>query len=214
MKPVYISYVTEGTFYEEIVKGLVSSLEKFDLPYKIYKRPSLNDWDKNARQKSRVIAEALEEFSQPVVWLDADAIVQQYPILFDSLDCDMGCHVRSNKGFSIFSSTLYFGNTSMSKEIVNDWADRCERGEKELDVKIPLPYKRISTTWSFADQGPLANTYWTFVLAGKTVRLYELPKSYAVKSNSKHQERIIVQNQISREFTKRTAEWKNLRDQS
>lgn len=207
MKPVYISYYTEGTFYEEVAQGLSASLKKFDLAHKIYAKPDFKDWDKNVRQKPRVIADALSEFSQPVVWMDADAIIEKYPAVFDDLDCDLGCHIRTKGGFGIFGSTLYFGNTLISKEMVADWVERCDRQEKVLDIEIPEPYKRISDVWAYADQGPLANSYWSFVLAGKPIRIFDLPKSYAVKHGSNYAEQVIVHNQVSRLYHKKTKDW-------
>lgn len=209
MKPTYVTFYTEGTFYEKVTEELVESLRKHNLQYKVYARPNLKTWDLNVRQKPHVILQALEEHTTPIVWIDADAVIQKYPDLFDRLDCDFACHVRTRQGFSIFGATLYFGNTPLAKEFVKDWIERTDRKEKELDIEIPAPYRRISTVWSFADQGPLANAYWTFALSGKPLRFYELPKSYAVKYNSRHDDRVILQNQISRNYKQMTEEWNN-----
>ena len=199
----YISYFTENTPYEEVIKSLEVSLQKFSLPYKFYSRPSLKDWDKNARQKAEVIGTALRELRSPVVWLDADAEVNQEPVLFNTIKEDFGSHIRNLNGFSFFTCTLFFNYTPASLWLVDEWRRRCESGERiNPRIKLPEPYKKISPTSSIADQGPLANAYWEGLEAGKTVSLFELPKSYAVKIDSKHLDRVIVQNQASRKFKK------------
>lgn len=125
------------------------------------------------------------------------------PTLFNTIKEDFGSHVRKINGFSFFTCTLFFNYTDAALGLVDDWTRRCQNGEKiNRKIVLPEPYGKISPTCSIADQGPLANAYWESVTAGKKISLFELPKSYAVKIDSKHADRVIIQNQASRQHKK------------
>jgi hypothetical protein len=65
--------------------------------------------------------------NRPTVYLDADARVRQYPILFDQLaetDCDFAAHWRG--GSELLSGTLYFGATVNALALADKWVEECE----------------------------------------------------------------------------------------
>ena len=61
--------------------------------------------------------------SERIVWVDADAEIQQYPEMFWNMpaDVDMACHWRDGK--ELLSGTLYFGATKGAAEIVEKWCE-------------------------------------------------------------------------------------------
>lgn len=199
--PIYIGYYTKNTPYQKEAEELSLSLKAFDLPHKIYAVESKGNWLKNVCLKTEIILRAWNEFSEPIVYLDADARVVQKPIVFDTLDCDFAVHVRSLEGLSFFCSTMYWGRTKTAFDLLCNWNDRCKREEKVIFRTLPPPYHKVHTLdWSIADQGALVNAYLDFIDRGISVNLFNLPKSYAVKTKSKHNERVIVQNQSSRKY--------------
>lgn len=77
---IFISAATVNTPYEEEIKNLITSLQLHRLTYFIYYYQSTGNWLKNGAQKPLFIWQALKQFRQPVCWLDADAIVHEYPV--------------------------------------------------------------------------------------------------------------------------------------
>lgn len=121
---VICSYYTKNTEYENEVKRLKKSLDKFYDNYCIESIESLGTWDLNTRYKAKFIKEMLEFYKCPIVFVDADAEILKYPILFDNLDCDLA--VYQNPQVRLLSGTLYFGNTPNAREILRMWIEENE----------------------------------------------------------------------------------------
>ena len=47
MIPTVVSYYTKNTPYEDEIKHLIASCEKFGIPYEIDGIPNLGSWEKN-----------------------------------------------------------------------------------------------------------------------------------------------------------------------
>ena len=120
MTYLIVSYFTADTPYEEEVKKLQASIEQFSLPSFIPSRPNLGSWEKNCQQKADVILEALEMQPHNVVWLDADAVIQQDPVLFGELQCDIGYHYLEHRK-ELLSGTLFLKNSPKVIQLVKDW---------------------------------------------------------------------------------------------
>ena len=145
-----ISMYTPNTPYEEEIKELQKSCEKFKLRYKFYAIENSGDWVKNTQQKANVIKAALQEFAEDVIWLDADAEVLQEPKLFAELADATNFHIsvyrasyakQKNKATSIreavslflkrrryphgeiISGTVYLKNCAETKKLVQEWIE-------------------------------------------------------------------------------------------
>lgn len=79
-----ISFYTAD--YADEVAILKASLEKFNLPHDIELVSNKGNWKENAFYKIPFIIKKLKQYKHPLVWLDADAEVLQYPIEFDNLE--------------------------------------------------------------------------------------------------------------------------------
>lgn len=112
----FISYYTPN--YKEQVDRLRNSLNELQLPYCIEEIPNLGSWDKNTHHKPEFILKHLIS-SDAVVWTDADSVVRENPILFDSLDCDIAFH--RFKGKELLSGTVYFRNTEPTIRLLMKW---------------------------------------------------------------------------------------------
>ncbi len=84
MKWKVISFYTPD--YRDVVSTLIKSLEKFEIPYDIECVKSKGTWKQNTFYKIPFILKKLKEYNHPLVWLDADAEVVQYPTLFNKLE--------------------------------------------------------------------------------------------------------------------------------
>lgn len=128
---IIISYFTVGTGYETEIKNLTKSLKFFDLPYFIFNFEPQGTWRRNLNFKSQCILEAFKMFpDRDIVFLDADAIVRQYPKLFDQLSKEKKYHIgahffrylpRSGDPDELLSGTLWIRNDEIGHRIVNRW---------------------------------------------------------------------------------------------
>jgi hypothetical protein len=170
--------ITVVTFYtpeyENEQKQLVETCNKFKVPVKTYKKSSKGSWVHNCTMKAETILEALDELKTGVVWIDADGRLRNTPSLFTELEqYDFGCywipevwnkpkniHLKPwNRGNeALAGGTLYFNNTSISKQLINSW-----KAESE---KHP-------TVW---EQQSLQKVWEHFDLKG--LRTFNFPQSY------------------------------------
>ena len=126
-KFIMVSMYTAGTDYEKIVQGLLDSARKFKVPSEVYKVPNLGNWEKNTHQKVAVIKDALQKYKRPVVWTDADSVLEQFPVLFNELDCDIAAH-RIKAWNEILSGTVYFAYNEAVLGLLDAWAELNDMG--------------------------------------------------------------------------------------
>lgn len=112
--PIYVSFYTAG-LYEREAARLRGSLDALGLPHDIREVADKGGWLQNTRQTPDVICAAMGRHPfRPVVYLDSDAVVWEYPRLFDELAagdlCDVAVHYR--KGTELLNGTVYFAPTS------------------------------------------------------------------------------------------------------
>ena len=131
MSWIVISFYTIGTGYEQEIKKLESSLIKFNLPYKFFDYKPTGTWRGNLNYKSESILKAFDLFpDQDIVFLDADAIIREHPVLFDGLSAakeyDAAAHFFQWYSFAkneLLSGTLWFQNNSAGRALVKRWHD-------------------------------------------------------------------------------------------
>lgn len=122
--PLVVSFHTPDPWYTSHANRLRSSLRDFGLECEIHVLEDPGTWKSAACLKPGFILDMLEKHEgRPILFLDADATLEQFPVVFDGMDADMAAHYRG--GRELLSSTLYFSNTDSSREIVRGWAQRC-----------------------------------------------------------------------------------------
>lgn len=186
IKPLYVSYYTAGNGYEQEAAKLIKTLNQFDLEHEVSSVQPFENWKVATHYKPVLIKEMmLKHPGRPLVWLDADARVRQYPALFDSLNCDVAAHYY--RDVELLSSTIYFGSTKLALEILNLW----------ISENTQFPNQR------FGDQENLQSV----IQESKHILFQRLPASYAqifdlMKSNGKP---VIEQMQASRRLKRNPA---------
>ena len=168
MKPwKVIAFHTDDDLYNEQIYNLVVSLREFKLPFDIKTVPNHGSWKKNTMAMSGYILDALFKHDENLVFLDADAVVRQYPELFDTIEEDFACHYKDGK--ELLAGTMYFKNCDKVRRFVADWQICSNRRtdhlsaqtgisdallwNKDLSVyKLPAPYTLIFD--SMKHQGP------------------------------------------------------------
>ena len=177
---------TINTPYEQEVVNLRKSCERFKIDLIEYPVKGFGIWAKNCQIKSKIILKALSEYNCDIVWIDADAVFNKYPGLFDDLsernDFDICCHYLKTKynPNELLSGTLYFKNTCKSKEIILKWIELNETNsewdqrnlQKVIDgdstiVKVNLPSEYIKIDRFTQHQGNINNPVITHFQASR-----------------------------------------------
>lgn len=117
MKPLYISFYTPR--YAATAAGLIESLDRHRLDYRVVAVPEFESWQVATRYKPELIRETMAVTSRPLIWIDADARVVQYPTLLDELPADtLAMHTIHGQAAA---GLVYFGNTPSIKRLVDNW---------------------------------------------------------------------------------------------
>ena len=146
---IVISFFTEDTPYAQEIKKLEASLIKWNIPYHFFLCRNYGIWRKNLNHKSEVIYKALDKFpDKDIVFLDADAVVNSYPTLFDELSGDKKYDVgifrlkeSRIEPNELVSNTLWFRNNTTARYLVIRWNSLARqkmhiRHQKCLDIAI------------------------------------------------------------------------------
>jgi len=143
---VVCAYFTRGNHYEKVVKDLIASLKKFELPYDITPISRDLNWDQATHYKPTFLLNMLEKHSpHNIIYVDADAIFCRYPEYFDTLDKkgkDIAVHIldhtqfrRKNCAPEMLSGTIYLRNTPTTTKILNEWVKVCYSNIKLWDQR-------------------------------------------------------------------------------
>lgn len=177
---VYVSMFTIGTPYEEEIKILQKSLDKFNLFYELYGLKSLGSWEKNTQMKPQVIRAAMDKHNRDVVWLDADAVVNRPPEFFETIDGDISYYTIKQWN-EMLTGTLYFRNTDRVKHFLEQW--------KQLNDSNNKP--------------DAVNFQQLMLQARKELVVEDLPGDYIKIFDNPHiqsDDPVITHNQASRRF--------------
>lgn len=121
-RPIISSYYTKGSEYETQIQELKTTLRRYNLESDIVGIKNLGDWYKNTYYKSQFVLEVLNRHrDRSVVFVDADAVFRQYPVLFNDYECDFAYHYYNRK--ELLGGTLYFGNTKGARYVAREWVN-------------------------------------------------------------------------------------------
>lgn len=123
MSFIVISMFTPNTIYVEEANKLRESLVKHDLKHHIYEIEDTGSWEKNCQQKAICLRRAFDEYPDDnIVWVDADAIIFEYPKFFDDTNSDCSWFVFNNGTVrELASGTLFFRNNTICRKLVDSW---------------------------------------------------------------------------------------------
>ena len=138
-----VSYFTVDTGYEKEILNLIDSLNKLGLSYYIEGIRDTGNWTLNTHYKPIIIRKILDLIDKPVIFIDADARVQKYPLLFDDTKEDfMGYFPDRDKTNNtlikdkVLSGTIFFNNTVMARELLDLWVKKCQVQRGDWDQQI------------------------------------------------------------------------------
>lgn len=156
--------------YSDEMGRLIKSLEKFNIPYDIEAVKSKGAWKENAFYKIPFIIKKLKEHKHPLVWIDADAEVMQYPALFDTIEGALMAGVYTPlKKHEFVSNTMYF---VPSKEVFNYLA-----AVNKFIQEVPNAYDGKLVGEQYYMQVVLESNDWK-----ERLKFKELPYTYGMAS--------------------------------
>lgn len=134
MKWIVISYYTVGTGYEVEIENLRQSLIRFELAHHIEGIKSRGSWLENVHYNNELILKAFDMFpDHAIVSLDADAVVERYPALFDTIDCDFAAHMHTWKSgrVELLCSTMYWQGNKTTRAFLKEAIERHKQYPRE-----------------------------------------------------------------------------------
>ena len=153
-----IAYFTEGNGYEAEADKLQESLDYFGIDHHIQPVANFGSWMANTNYKPHFVHDMMEQYPDtPLVYTDVDSVFQQYPKLFEELDCDFACHIRN--GQELLSGTMYFEDNDYTNKLIMEWKFQVSRfpetweqknlhqALKRIQEKYPLCFQSLPATY-------------------------------------------------------------------
>ena len=200
---IFVSYYTKNTPYEKIMNTyLLTSLKRWNLKYDIEIINDMGSWQKNTHYKAEFCKKMLLKHKQSIVFLDADATIENYPMLFNFLntfDYDIALHYldwykfwRKKEGQNkreALSGTLYLNYNKKVLEFLDEW----------------IELNKVSTKWEQQNMQEILEKW------KDKLQIYNLPAEYCtiILFNGKLPEHyltekpVIIHHQVSRQFKHR-----------
>ena len=127
-----VTMYTPYTPYEKQVKVLIKSLNKFNIDYKVFPIANCGNWTLNCKMNAHIILNALKEFRDDVLYLDADAeLLQDIPLLKNMSGYDIACHVIDyGTRLQLCSGTTWVNKKSVG--LIEKWIELNESND-EID---------------------------------------------------------------------------------
>lgn len=124
MSYIFVAFYTEGTRYAAEAARLRKSLDLLCLKHDIRGVPDLGSWQANTLYTATFIQQMMAEYTdRHIVYVDADAVVWNIPVLFDTLEgrYDFAVHYRA--GHELLNGTLWIAQTKAARDLVQLWLD-------------------------------------------------------------------------------------------
>lgn len=176
-----VSGYTKHTPYEQEIIYLTESLKKNNVTnYDIVPYDNLGNWTLNCQVKAEIIYNQLKKYNIPIVWLDADSVLYDYPYLFENINLNIAfCDYYHG----LHAGVLYLKPTEQILNLCEEWM---------------LLNNKTGINAVLGDQKNLA-----LLIDKYKIPYYKLPVSYAKIDFAECKDKIIIgQNQASRRFKK------------
>lgn len=149
--PVFVSFFTPNGKYPALAENLKASLDDFELNWDVMELPPFPSWQKGVAYKPQFILEMLELHKRPVVWMDIDTEVWQFPeMLFGPHDfavynwaADTDHHLDGLIDLDKMlcsSGVVKFGWTEGAYNLLKRWQERMVDRESADDPELDWVY--------------------------------------------------------------------------
>lgn len=186
--PIVINCYTIGTPYEKEAQALRTSLEKLGMENEIVGVPSLGNWERNCAFKAKFIQDTYLRLDRPVLWIDADAIVHEFPKLLAGAEADFA--IGKVSGWQFASGTVYFNRTPLGQLLLETWVKYCQQKPEIWDqIHLDRAWEEVTATHSLYTQ-------W---LPQSYVKIFDMPwESRLLSAGTDNCNIVIEQFQASR----------------
>ena len=139
-RPMFVSFYTPGA-YEKAAQRLEKSLHALGLEHDVQCVRGLDTWQKACQHKADFMLEMSSKYpGRALVWVDADAVVNKYPALFDRYIHDgvhfAANHVAEDNTRHLLSGTLFFGAHPERDRVLSSWIGMCRENPWAYDQTV------------------------------------------------------------------------------
>jgi hypothetical protein len=134
---IIVSAYTTGTLYENEVKNLEKDCKKLSIPFYAHAYESTGSWVENTMKKPSILLECMDKLQDKyptMVWVDADARINEYPSLFEEFDITgVDFSVLQIGGISrVLSGTVFMRLNQKIKILLYEWEKQCLTSSERL----------------------------------------------------------------------------------
>lgn len=206
---IFVSYYTKNTVYEGVMNEyLLPSLKRWKLKYNIEIINDLGNWQKNTHYKAEFCKKMLLKHKQSIIFLDADATIEEYPYLFNNIDyhrnssaCfipgyDIALHyldwyffwrkIEGQKKREALSGTLYLNYNKKVLQFLDEWIEENKKNtswEQKNMQWVLRNWKKKLTIYSLSPE------YCCIILPDGEIPYYYLKEKP-----------VILHHQVSRKY--------------
>jgi hypothetical protein len=141
MIPTIVCFYTVDNIYEQEAARLRASLDRLGLRHDLRPVESRGSWAANAGMTAGFLCDMLDEHKgQPIVYLNADAVVWKRPVLFEGLSdavCDIAAHRTLRRG-QLCNGTLWLANSELCRKVIADYRRGVEASPGDMDEQRHL----------------------------------------------------------------------------
>jgi len=157
--PIFVSFFTPNGKYPALAENLKSSLDNFDLMWDVRELPQFPSWQKAVAYKPQFILEMLELHKRPIVWMDIDTEVWQFPeLLFGPHDfavynwaIDTNHHLEGQLDrdkLVCSSGVVKFGWSENAYNLLMRWSKEMQTSDSADDPVLDRVYERnLNALW-------------------------------------------------------------------
>jgi hypothetical protein len=131
-RPIIVGYYTKDTGYEQEAQQMIRSVHRFGFETDVVPVATMGGWQANTRYKATFLRQMLDKHApHPIVYLDADAEMKQYPVLLNDMTADVAYvqldwanYGKRNRAVETLSGTLYLANNDAARTLVDKWIEK------------------------------------------------------------------------------------------
>lgn len=129
--PIVISFYTANTPYQKEVENLKASCKQHGIILDAEAVESFGTWELNCAYKPFFILKKLNEYKQPLLWVDADGVFNSPPEWITAFDADIAVRINqelpSSHPSKVISSTIFVKYNPQTIECLNAWTKESAR---------------------------------------------------------------------------------------